>query len=977
MRTKIISIAIILFVVAGFASAYDHRMRIDQQPLATSDAESEQEGKIVDLKADVVYPINLDGDSTVYCLVGNFVAHHNGAVIVCDSAVRYSDKRIKCFGNVLINQGTTYVYGDRAEYNGENNEAEVQSPLVKVVDGDVTLYTYKFKFNTLESIGIYADGGIVTKEDNILESDRGYFYANEDQIICVDNVQMSNDEYQMTGDSVIYNLETDRAQFFTRTNIWNNNGEYIYADRGSYEKENEVYIITKNGYILTEKEEIWSDSLDYYRERGYGLMRHNIQLDDQEHKMLAFGDWGEYWKEPGNALLTLDPSTISYDLEQGDSVFMRADTMFLYSRSTQGDKAEIERKKQEEKMLAEQARIADSIKKAEAALNSQKQIEEAEKKDSVEADKPSRANKEKAADKGKEKEKDKGERHNKNQNKENKPSRNLDNAESRLPSAERNAENGVGRELASTNTETKPAPKQTVKATTEAATKPTTETSAEAATNPAPKAATAPTIGTTAETAVNTTAIVPEPKVSEEQSLPVQDSATTPPPARDSLALDSLAQDSTRLNIAMSAVDSLKARLDTLPKVERKALLKEIARKERDAVRAEKKRLKDSIAVVKAKIQKEKLDSIGEARQLQRNKILDRLKAREDSLIARAKAREEARKLKMIARLTRKGVKFQWADSITRAKADSTLHADYNLYDSLSARLFDSLFAPAADSIAVDSVKIDTAIIDTQYRLVLGYRNVRIFRKDFQAVCDSLSTSTLDSVIRMYIEPVLWQGESQVTSEVVNMYTSNQQIVRSEFTGKPMMVSKIDTLHYNQIAGKTMISHFRDNSIYRNDVDGNAQTIYYMQDEGSPEVQGLMYIESANMTFFIEGSAVSGITYRGSPTYTIYPMDKIPETQPLFLQDFAWHADRRPAQDSVCTRTIRPSERAVKEALPRPMFLIRKRIDDYRERLIRRNEWRDRNDILTQEVIDWLETQTDWKEQSEKKQRQREELGKE
>ena len=861
MRTKIISIAIILFVVAGFASAYDHRMRIDQQPLATSDAESEQEGKIVDLKADVVYPINLDGDSTVYCLVGNFVAHHNGAVIVCDSAVRYSDKRIKCFGNVLINQGTTYVYGDRAEYNGEINEAEVQSPLVKVVDGDVTLYTYKFKFNTLESIGIYADGGIVTKEDNILESDRGYFYANEDQIICVDNVQMSNDEYQMTGDSVIYNLETDRAQFFTRTNIWNNNGEYIYADRGSYEKENEVYIITKNGYILTEKEEIWSDSLDYYRERGYGLMRHNIQLDDQEHKMLAFGDWGEYWKEPGNALLTLDPSTISYDLEQGDSVFMRADTMFLYSRSTQGDKAEIERKKQEEKMLAEQARIADSIKKAEAALNSQKQIEEAEKKDSVEADKPGRANKEKAADKGKEKEKDKGERHNKNQNKENKPSRNLDNAESRLPSAERNAENGVGGELASTNTETKPAPKQTVKATTEAATKPTTETSAEAATKPAPKAATAPTIGTTAETAVNTTAIVPEPKVSEEQSLPVQDSATTPPPARDSLALDSLAQDSTRLNIAMSAVDSLKARLDTLPKAERKALLKEIARKERDAVRAEKKRLKDSIAVVQAKIQKEKLDSIGEARQLQRNKILDRLKAREDSLIARAKAREEARKLKMIARLTRKGVKFQWADSITRAKADSTLHADYNLYDSLSARLFDSLFAPATDSIAVDSVKIDTAIIDTQYRLVLGYRNVRIFRKDFQAVCDSLSTSTLDSVIRMYIEPVLWQGESQVTSEVVNMYTSNQQIVRSEFTGKPMMVSKIDTLHYNQIAGKTMISHFRDNSIYRNDVDGNAQTIYYMQDEGSPEVQGLMYIESANMTFFIEGSTVSGITY--------------------------------------------------------------------------------------------------------------------
>ena len=174
-----------------------------------------------------------------------------------------------------------------------------------------------------------------------------------------------------------------------------------------------------------------------------------------------------------------------------------------------------------------------------------------------------------------------------------------------------------------------------------------------------------------------------------------------------------------------------------------------------------------------------------------------------------------------------------------------------------------------------------------------------------------------------------------------------------------------------------MISHFRNNNIYRNDVDGNAQTIYYMQEDGSPEVQGLMYIESADMTFYIEDRTVSGITYRGSPTYTIYPMDKIPETQPLFLEGFAWHADKRPSQDSVFTRTIRPSIRTEKEALPRPTFPISKRIGNYKTRLINSNEWRDRNDILTQEVIDWLETQTDWKEQTEKNQRQRENFGKE
>ena len=910
MRAKIVSILIIVLVVAGFTSAYDHRMNIDQQPLSSGDANGDGEGKIVDLKADVVYPITIDGDSTVYCLVGNFVAHHNGAVIVCDSAVRYSDKRIECFGDVLINQGETFVYGDRAEYNGEINEAEVYSQLVKVVDGDVTLYTYKFKFNTLESIGIFSDGGVVTKGDNILESDRGYFYANQDQIICVDKVQMTNNEYQMMGDSVIYHIDTDRAQFFTHTNIWNDKGEYLYADRGSYEKDGEVYVITKNGYILTENEEVWSDSLDYYRDRGYGLLRHNVQLDDQKHKMVAFGDRGEYWKEQGNAMLTLDPSAISYDLEQGDSVFMRADTMMLYSRSTQGDKEEAERKRLEEQRAFEEARLADSVKRAEEAQKSA----EAAKSENETGDDESKSER-----RGRDK-KDKDEKRKDMIPDEGKTVRKLDKAESRLPSAE------------------------------------ISEQVSEMA-------------GAEGAEGVDS---VQMPKDSLATDVTLADSLKLDSLQLDSLQLDSLAADSIKV---MSAADSLAARLDTLPKAERKALLKEIALKEREAKRAEQTRIKDSIKREKLKIQKAKLDSIGELRQQKRNQMLDKLQAREDSMRARMKAREEARKLKMIARLTRKGVVFQWADSVARMRADSTLYADGVLYDSLAEGVFESMIVRSLDTLLTDVMAVDTAVVDTQYRLMLGYRNVRIFRKDFQAICDSLSSSSLDSVIRMYINPVLWQEQNQVTSEVVNMQTSNQQVVRAEFTGKPMMISKIDTLHYNQIAGKTMTSHFRNNAIYRNDVDGNAQTIYYMQEEGSPEVQGLMYIESANMSFFIEEQMVTGITYRGSPTYTIYPMDKIPETQSLFLQDFAWHADKRPTQDSVFTRTLRPSLRVEKEALPRPKFPIAKRIGDYRVRLVERKEWRDRNDILTQEVVDWLEMNTDWRAQTEENRRQREEFG--
>lgn len=143
--------------------------------------EPEGEKKLIDLKSDLMGPI-APGDSVVF-LVGNFAAQHNGAVITCDSAVRYSDMRIEFFGNVLINKNTTYIYGDRAEYDGELNEARVYSDIVKVVDGDATLYTYKFLFNTKKNIGEFADGGVMLNRENLLESVRGYYYADTKELI--------------------------------------------------------------------------------------------------------------------------------------------------------------------------------------------------------------------------------------------------------------------------------------------------------------------------------------------------------------------------------------------------------------------------------------------------------------------------------------------------------------------------------------------------------------------------------------------------------------------------------------------------------------------------------------------------------------------------------------------------------------------------------------------------------------------------
>lgn len=824
MRKRVTTIVVSLSVLAGFVFAGSSGMPVVQVPFKPAAPQTQSRNsqsdndKMIDLKSDDGFQREIGGVK-LQILVGNVAAHHNGAVITCDSAVRHSDSRLECFGNVLINKGTTYIYGDRAEYDRTRNEARVYSQIVKVLDREATLYTYNFLFNTQTNVGEYYGGGVVVDEDNMLESDRGYYYSDIKDIVCVDNVEMRNDTYKMKGDSVIYNVETNKAKFFTNTNIWNEKEqEYLYADCGAFDRDSQQYTLTLNGYILTEKQELWSDSLDYYRDRGYVLLKNNIQIDDIEHKMLAFGDWGEYWKEPGNVLLTREPSVVSYDLEQGDSVFLRADSMFLYTRNT-----EAERREKESKALLE----SDTKGKETKAENGEKETKVTQKETSESP---------------------------KVQQKENRNSRSIENA---------------------------------------------------------PK--------------------IPETDKSEIDRVEKSDSLAFDSPKTDSLATDSLKVDSVAV--------------DTLTKAQRKAMLREQQKKEREELRK-----------VKAEELRKKLDEIADRRQAKRTALLRKMAAADSVRRERAAERAEAKLQRSLAKLARKKIKLAPADSATVAKADSTLMAEYALTDSVANNVLDSLLAIYFPKEQTDSLAADTLAKDSIYRMILGYRNVRMYRSDFQSVCDSIVATSIDSIIHLYIEPVLWNDNNQVTSEIMHIITRNQQIVRADFEGKPLTIAEIDTAHYNQVAGKEMSAHFRDNQIYRNDVNGNVRTIYYIEENDPPEITMMAYVESADMSSYIENKQVTGITYRGNPTYKFYPLDKIPESQPLRLDGFKWEKGRRPARDSVFTRKIRPSLREAKSALEKPRFPINEQLERNKERYIRNHSWSDRTDTLTVETIEWLES---------------------
>ncbi len=79
------------------------------------------------------------------------------------------------------------------------NEARVYSDIVKVVDGDATLYTYKFLFNTKTNVGEFADGGVLTNRRTCSKRSAATIMPTRRRLVAVERVEMRNDEYELKG----------------------------------------------------------------------------------------------------------------------------------------------------------------------------------------------------------------------------------------------------------------------------------------------------------------------------------------------------------------------------------------------------------------------------------------------------------------------------------------------------------------------------------------------------------------------------------------------------------------------------------------------------------------------------------------------------------------------------------------------------------------------------------------------------------
>jgi lipopolysaccharide export system protein LptA len=201
----------------------------------------------------------------------------------------------------------------------------------------------------------------------------------------------------------------------------------------------------------------------------------------------------------------------------------------------------------------------------------------------------------------------------------------------------------------------------------------------------------------------------------------------------------------------------------------------------------------------------------------------------------------------------------------------------------------DSLFLHA-DTITAKTVN-DTSVAG--YRLIRAYYGCRIFSKDLQARCDSLSYSFQDSVIRLYKYPVIWSEENQLTSDSMAIFTKNRQTDRMELYNSAFVISQVDDLRFNQVKGRTLTGYFRDNELYKINIDGNGETIYYLVD--GEEIVGVNKSKCSKIEIYVEDGKITEIYQHQNPEGTIDPPMES-QSENLILDGFKWLDNVRPKQ---------------------------------------------------------------------------------
>ena len=285
--------------------------------------------KVYLLHADVLKKSKDNPDPDAQILVGNVSFRHDSIYMYCDSACFYEKTNsLEAFDNVKMEQGDTlFLYGDYLFYDGNTQIAKVRNN-VRMENRTTTLTTDSLNYDRIANLGYFFDGGTLMDEENVLTSDWGEYSPATKMSVFNYEVELVNPQFTLTSDTLRYNTATKIANIVGPSDI-DSDENHIYSELGYYYTQQGQAELLNRSVLSNGGKTMVGDSLFYDRNKGVGEAFYNVEFVDTINKNMLTGNYCYYNQKVGRAFAT--DEAMAVDFSQGDSLFIHADTLQMFT----------------------------------------------------------------------------------------------------------------------------------------------------------------------------------------------------------------------------------------------------------------------------------------------------------------------------------------------------------------------------------------------------------------------------------------------------------------------------------------------------------------------------------------------------------------------------------------------------------------------------------------------------------------------
>jgi len=303
-------------------------------PLCAQNEQSQSDSLVRLVKASSIQLLDIDGEPYRKAVDATFL--HNGTYLICDSALWNVDKKvINAYGHVQLIQDETILTSDMLTYLMDMDLAQFRGGVVQLQDKKMnTLRTHYLDYNTKDSIAVFRNGAAMKDKDGqIIESLDGTYSSIQKLFTFKNNVNMFSDSIFVRTEVLDFDTNESKAYFRTEIDFWRDD-KMLSSKTGWYDKNREVFFFEDNVHGLSDNQEMWSDTLFYYRNTSDLDLMGRAQLKDTSRNMTAMGDRVEYndssstIKVVGNAAIAM---LMENKQKQLDTMYIGARELYYYT----------------------------------------------------------------------------------------------------------------------------------------------------------------------------------------------------------------------------------------------------------------------------------------------------------------------------------------------------------------------------------------------------------------------------------------------------------------------------------------------------------------------------------------------------------------------------------------------------------------------------------------------------------------------